>query len=85
MNQNSVLGHMVHVVELDFQVVNRLGEGPGGGGEDAGGAVEGEQALAGDELVRPDEFLAVLGPERMVGRWADGVGQALDSQVDDVG
>ncbi len=68
MHQHPVTCHVVHVVQVHFEVVHRLGRSEGGDAGDVGGAAEDSQGIAGAENAGGDEVLAALAPEGVSAR-----------------
>ncbi len=72
---------MVHVLAMDFEVVDRFGRAAGGDGGDAGDARQRGNTFAGGQLAGGDEGVAVGRVERVAGGDADRGGRIIEPHV----
>ena len=86
MHQHAGRRNIVHVLDVNFKIEDRLGGFPGHDGLNGQELiVRRANALAGPERAGFDEGLAVFAPEWVVGRAADGLVETVDRNVDHIG
>lgn len=86
MHEHAALGDMVDVIDLDFQIEDVVSTGPREELLDARERTVGFlKMFTGVQFIRPDEFLPVGRPERVVRRRTDGFFFAVDIDIENFG
>ncbi len=85
MHQHPITCHVVDVVQVHFEVVDRFWRIAGSDAGDARRTSENSQGFAGAEVAGGDEVLAILAPEGVRRRAADGLGKVREAEVQDLG